>query len=76
MKIFTLRIPLLLTLLLIATLGLGQDVYQTVGIIGTATPKGWDDSTPMKLATSSDVHQWTITFRCQLPAITLLVLMM
>jgi hypothetical protein len=44
MKVFTLKIPLLLTLLLIATLGLGQDVYQSVGIIGTATPKSWDAS--------------------------------
>jgi 1,4-alpha-glucan branching enzyme len=61
MKNFTLRINLLLSFLLAATLAFGQDVYQTVGIIGTATPKGWDASTPMKLVNANDPHQWIIT---------------
>ncbi|WP_375419183.1 alpha-amylase family glycosyl hydrolase [uncultured Hymenobacter sp.] len=63
MKRFTLRVNLLLVFLLLATLGRAQDIYQTVGLIGTTTPKGWDASTPLKLANAGDPHQWTLTLR-------------
>src|SRR4051812_16081301 len=63
MKVFTLKLNFLLIFLMIAVLGMAQDTYTTVGIIGTATPHGWDASTPMKLANTSDVHQWTITLQ-------------
>lgn len=63
MRIFTLRLNFLLAFLLIATLGMAQDVYQTVGIIGTATSKDWNASTPMKLADASYPHQWTLTLQ-------------
>lgn len=61
MKNFTLKLHFLLTFLLLATLGMAQDVYPTVGLIGTATPKGWDASTPLQLAAANDPHQWTLT---------------
>ena len=35
-------------------------VYETVGIIGNATPSGWDASTPM-IQDSADAHQWTLS---------------
>src|SRR4051812_7579468 len=63
MKVFTLKLNFLFTFLMIAVLGIAQDTYTTVGIIGTATPHGWDASTPMRLASSSDAHQWTITLQ-------------
>lgn len=40
---------------------LNPTVYTTVGIIGTATAKGWDGSTPMKLANPGDPHGWVLT---------------
>jgi hypothetical protein len=61
MRIFTLRINFLLTFLLFATLGMGQSAYQTVGIIGTATAKGWDASTPMKPDGTGNPNQWNLT---------------
>ncbi|MBF9253713.1 SusF/SusE family outer membrane protein [Pontibacter sp. 172403-2] len=63
MRIFTLKLTLLLSFLLMATLGMAQDIFPTVGIIGTATTKGWDASTPMKLANAGDLHQWTLTLQ-------------
>lgn len=47
-------------LLLHATSGLGQTVYQTVGIIGSATPPGWNSSSPMNLTTPGDLHNWSL----------------
>ncbi len=63
MRTFTLKLNFLLALFLLTTLVKGQDVYQTVGIIGSATSTGWENSTPMKLSSSDDPHQWTLTLR-------------
>ncbi len=55
-------IRLLLSLLgfyLLPLLALGQATYETVGIIGTATTKGWDESTPM-VQNEEDEHQWAL----------------
>lgn len=60
---FTLKLPLFFTFLLITVLGLAQDTYTSIGIIGSSTSNGWDASTPMKLANSSDMHQWTLTLQ-------------
>ena len=62
MNSFTAKLNFLLAFFLIATVGLAQEVYQTVGIIGSATSKGWDSSTPMH-ANPGDPHQWTLTLR-------------
>jgi hypothetical protein len=63
MKKFTLTLALSLAGLFSATLASAQtvDVYPTVGIIGSATAKGWDASTPMALTNAADVHQWSLT---------------
>lgn len=61
MKNFTLKLSLLLSFLFAASPGMGQTVYQTVGIIGTATANGWATSTPLRLAVAGDVHKWTLT---------------
>src|SRR5690349_16469787 len=63
MKVFTLKLPFLFSFLLMALLIEAQNTYTTVGIIGTATANGWDASTPMKLANTSDPHQWTLTLQ-------------
>lgn len=63
MKTFQLRICLLLTLLLMVLLGIGQNTYQTIGLIGTSTPNAWNASTPMKQASATDPHKWTLTLR-------------
>jgi 1,4-alpha-glucan branching enzyme len=65
MKVFTLRtnFVFVFVFVLMASLAIAQNVYQTVGIIGTATPHGWDASTPMELTSSSDPHQWTLTLQ-------------
>ncbi len=39
---------------------LAPQVFGTVGIIGSATPQGWDASTPMT-QDPSDVHAWTLS---------------
>ncbi len=51
---------LLLFALLFPLLTLAQTTYETVGIIGTATPNGWDASTPMD-QDPADEHRWTLT---------------
>ncbi len=63
MRTITVKLYLLLAFMLLATAGRAQEVYQSVGIIGSSTAKDWDASTPMKLADASDPHQWTITLR-------------
>lgn len=40
---------------------LNPTVYATVGIIGSATAKGWDGSTPMKLVSQGDPNNWVLT---------------
>jgi len=52
-------LPSLLGLVLLPLLVTGQATYETVGVIGTATTKGWDESTPM-VQNEEDVHQWTL----------------
>lgn len=37
-----------------------QKTYTTIGIIGSATLKGWDASTPMKPAADNNPHQWHV----------------
>ncbi|MEM9671514.1 MAG: alpha-amylase family glycosyl hydrolase [Bacteroidota bacterium] len=49
----------LLGLALLPLFAAGQTTYETVGIIGTATTKGWDESTPM-VQNEEDEHQWTL----------------
>jgi hypothetical protein len=61
MRTFTLRLQLLLAFLVLSAQLNAQEVFQTVGLIGTATPQGWEASTPLKLATTADPHQWTAT---------------
>ena len=40
---------------------MAQEIYPTVGIIGSSTANGWEASTPMRLADPADPHQWTLT---------------
>jgi hypothetical protein len=61
MKNFTLKLTFLLAFLFRATLGMAQTTYQTVGIVGSATTKGWETSTPMTQGTGVNAHRWTIT---------------
>jgi hypothetical protein len=63
MKISTLKFPLLFGLLFSASLSMAQTAatYTTVGIIGSATAKGWTESTPMQLVSAADVHNWKIS---------------
>ena len=60
MKIFTRKISLLLAFMCIATLGMAQTNYNTVGIIGSATALGWNSSTAMTRVAANG-HDWTIT---------------
>ena len=53
------HLPLLVSLLF-PLLTLAQTTYETVGIIGTATPNGWDASTPMNQDPANE-HRWTLT---------------
>lgn len=61
MKNFTSRLVFVLTLVLMTALVSAQNVYETIGIIGSSTPRGWDASTAMTLSNPSDPHQWTLT---------------
>lgn len=61
MKLSIAKIALVLGALVLACPAFGQTIFQTVGIIGTATSQGWNASTPMRLADASDPHQWTLT---------------
>lgn len=63
MRTFTLKLNLILVFLLMVSLVKGQDIYQSVGIIGSATSNGWEASIPMQLADPANPHQWTITIR-------------
>ena len=62
MQNFTVKLTLFLAFLLTARLGMAQAPapITTVGIIGSATAKGWLESTPMTLVTPGG-HDWTIT---------------
>ena len=40
---------------------LDATVYQTVGIIGSATAHQWDRSTPMQQIAENEPHQWSLT---------------
>jgi glycosidase len=40
---------------------LNPTVYGTVGIIGSSTSNGWNESTPMRLASPGDPNTWTLT---------------
>ncbi|WP_210114454.1 T9SS type A sorting domain-containing protein [Hymenobacter elongatus] len=57
----TRKLTLFLAALLTATAAMAQTTYQSVGIIGSATAKGWLESTPMTLTDSNNKHQWSIT---------------
>jgi len=48
-----------LTYTLVPFTGTTTSIYTTVGIIGSATSKGWDASTPM-INSSFDKHQWKL----------------
>ncbi|UOQ73204.1 T9SS type A sorting domain-containing protein [Hymenobacter cellulosilyticus] len=61
MQNFTRTLTVLLVLLFSATLAMAQTTYPTIGIIGSATAKGWDASTAMTAGTGANNHQWTIT---------------
>jgi hypothetical protein len=61
MKASMVKISLMLSFVFLACPAFSQTMFQTVGIIGSATTQGWDASTPMKLANTSDPHQWTLT---------------
>ena len=63
MKHFTHKFTIISGLLLCASFAEAQTttVYQTVSIIGSATAGGWTNDTPMRLASSSDLHNWTVT---------------
>lgn len=61
MKTFTRKLSFIVGFLLISALACAQEIYQTIGIIGTATPQEWNSSTPMARANESDPHQWTLT---------------
>lgn len=61
MKNFTSALTFVLSFLFSATLLPAQTIYQTVGIIGSSTPRGWDASTAMELNNASDPHQWSLT---------------
>jgi glycosidase len=64
MKTSTPKLSLALAFLLTAaSIVSAQNIYQTVGIIGSATPQGWNASTPMVLANSADPHQWTLSLQ-------------
>jgi len=63
MKKCLLKFNLLLLFLLIAGMAVGQEIFSTVGIIGSSTPEGWNNSVPMKLANNQDPHQWILTIR-------------
>lgn len=62
MKNFSTKLSLVLLFVLSATIISAQTIYQTIGIIGSATERGWDASTPMEMS-ASDPHQWTLTLR-------------
>ncbi|TGE27710.1 T9SS type A sorting domain-containing protein [Hymenobacter metallicola] len=61
MKNFTRAFFFLVAFLLTASVSMAQATYPTVGIIGSATAKGWDASTAMTAGTGANNHQWTIT---------------
>jgi 1,4-alpha-glucan branching enzyme len=61
MKNYTSTLILVLAFVLSATVLSAQTIYQTVGIIGSSTPQGWNASTAMELSDASDPHQWTLT---------------
>ncbi|UOQ53987.1 T9SS type A sorting domain-containing protein [Hymenobacter cellulosivorans] len=61
MQNFTRTLTFLVALLFSTTLAMAQTTYATVGIIGSATAKGWNESTPMTAGTGTNAHQWTIT---------------
>ena len=63
MKRCLLKFNLLLVFYLMAGIAAGQEIFSSVGIIGSATPNSWDASVPMKLADNEDPHQWTLTLR-------------
>jgi hypothetical protein len=63
MRIITIRTTLLLLFFLVALFGKGQKTYNMVGVIGSATPKGWDVSTAMKLVRSNNPHLWQATLQ-------------
>ena len=39
-----------------------QATYASVGVVGSATGKGWDTSVPMRRA-ANDMHQWQDTIQ-------------
>ena len=47
-------------LFFLSAIAFGQATYETVGIIGTATPNDWDASTPLDQEATNE-HQWTLT---------------
>ena len=53
--------PLLVMLWLVGlySVGIAQTTYQTIGIIGSATPQGWDASTPMT-QDATNPHLWRL----------------
>lgn len=61
MKNFYLKLRLVLAFVLMATAISAQTIYETVGIIGSATAQGWNASTPMELSNPADPHQWSLT---------------
>lgn len=60
MHTFLHRVQVLVLFLFLSLFAASQSIYTTVGVIGTATPNGWNASTAMVLANSSDPHQWTL----------------
>ncbi|KAA5549050.1 SMP-30/gluconolactonase/LRE family protein [Adhaeribacter rhizoryzae] len=60
MRIALLKSTFLFLTLCSVLLVKAQTNYTTVGIIGSATPKGWDASTPMKPVRGNEPHQWQV----------------
>ncbi|SDB34312.1 Por secretion system C-terminal sorting domain-containing protein [Flavobacteriaceae bacterium MAR_2010_188] len=64
MKKTTLKLKFLLVFFFISFIGIAQDIYPTVGIVGPATPNSnWDVSVPMELQYADNPNQWMLTVR-------------
>lgn len=61
MKYSTPKLVVVMACVLSSLITSAQTIYQTVGIIGSATSQGWDASTAMELSNPSDPHQWSLT---------------
>lgn len=62
MKTITFKLRFLLLFLFTSFAATAQEVFPTVGIVGTATPNAnWEVSVPMELQFADNPHQWMLT---------------